>query len=232
MGAVQRLFDCSDLTQRDAHVETAVMKLKRGRIGVIPDESLYLMVADAFSVTGVTRIRHVRGRENDPLTVLVGQPSTVDGIAWQIPAWARGLMQAFWPGPLTLVLRQQPSLAWPLTASGIGVRMPLHPVALAVVRGLGPTASTSVNRLGLSPARDCDDAFEQFDRDVDIYLDAGPSPFEHRSTMVDATGDRPVILRAGAITAEQIAEVVPDLEPPDDASGPAPEAAPTGSPDE
>lgn len=211
MVGVQRVFDCGDLTERESHVATAVMKLKRGRVGVIPDESLYLMVADAFNVTGVTRIRHIKGRENDPMTVLVGQPSTVDGIAWQIPSWARDLMQAFWPGPLTLVLRQQPSLAWPLTAAGIGVRMPLHPVALSVVREMGPTASTSVNRLGLPPARDCDEAFEQFDRDVDIYLDAGPAPFAHRSTMVDATGDRPAILRAGGITNEQIAAVVPEL---------------------
>ncbi len=187
-------------------------KLKRGRVAVIPDESMYVMVADAFSLTGVTRIRHLKSRENDPLTVLVGHQHTVDGVAGHIQPWARNLMQAFWPGPLTLILRQQPSLAWPLSAPGIAVRMPLHPVALGVVRGLGPTASTSVNRLGMAPARDCDDAFEQFDRDVDVYLDAGPSPFEHRSTMLDATGDHPVVLRTGGITAEQLEQVVPGLE--------------------
>ena len=211
-GRVQRVFDCLDPTDRTGHVNTAVTKLKRGRVAVVPDESLYVLLADAFSLTGVTRIRHIKGQEDAPLTVLVGHHSTVDGVAGRIAPWARDLMQAFWPGPLTLILRQQPSLAWPLTAPGIGVRMPLHPLALAVVRGVGPTASTSVNRLGLPPALDCDDAFEQFDRDVDVYLDAGPSPFTHRSTIVDATGDHPLILRSGGITADQIEKVVPDLE--------------------
>ena len=211
-GRVQRVFDCHDPTQQPLHTDTCVRKLKRGRVAVIPDESMYLMVADAFSLTGVTRIRHLKSQENEPLTVLVGHQHTVDGVAGHVPVWARDLMQAFWPGPLTLILRQQPSLAWPLTAPGIGLRMPLHPVALAVVRGLGPTACTSVNRLGMAPARDCDDAYEQFDRDVDVYLDAGSSPFEHRSTMLDATGDHPVVLRSGGITAEQIEQVVPGLE--------------------
>lgn len=211
---VQRVFDCSDLDSRPDHVTTALMKLRRGRVGVVPDESMYLMICDAFSDAGVSRIRHIKAREHDPLTVLVGRPHTVDGVATRIPGWARDLMDAFWPGPLTLVLRQQPSLVWPLRASGIGVRMPLHPVTLAVVRELGPTASTAVNRLGLPPARDCDEAFDQFDRDVDVYLDAGPAPFEHRSTMVDATTDRPVLVRAGALSAERLAQVVPDLAAP------------------
>lgn len=211
-GRVQRVFDCLDPATRDEQISTAVTKIRRGRVGVVPDESMYLLLADAFSLTGVTRIRHIKGQEDAPLTVLVGHHSTVDGVAGAITPWARDLMQAFWPGPLTLLLRQQPSLSWPLTARAIGVRMPLHPVAIAVVRAIGPTASTSVNRLGLSPARDCDDAFDQFDRDVDIYLDAGPCAATHRSTVVDATSDHPVILRSGAVTSEQIESVVGELE--------------------
>lgn len=166
------------------------------------------MVADAFSVAGVTRIRHIKSQENEPLTVLVGRIPTVDGVATRIPPWARDLMEALWPGPLTLLLPQQPSLAWSLSAPRIGVRMPPHPIALDVVRELGPTASTSVNRLGLAPARDCGEAFEQFDRDVDVYLDAGPSPFTHRSTIVDATSETPKVIREGAISPARIADIV------------------------
>ncbi len=211
---MQRVFDCHDIGDRQEHVTTAVAKLRRGRIAAVPDESMYLLVSDAFSIAGVSRIREVKSQENVPLTVLVGYARTVDGVATRIPLWARDLMEALWPGPLTLLLTQQPSLAWPLAAPRIGVRMPLHPIALEVVRDLGPTASTSVNRLGLPPARDCDEAFEQFDRDVDVYLDAGASPFPHRSTIVDATAEVPRIVREGAITTERIEEIVGPVQPP------------------
>ncbi len=206
-GGVQRVFDCRDPAAREAPIATAVTKLRRGRVGVLPDESRYLMVADAFSAAAVARIRQIRSRENEALTVLVGRHTTVDGIATRVPAWARDLMAAFWPGPLTLLLPQQPSLVWPLAGARIGVRMPLHPVALAVVRELGPTASTSVNRLGLPAATDCEEAFDQFDRDVDVYLDTGPASGSQRSTIVDASGAEPVVLREGGITSEQIATV-------------------------
>lgn len=208
---MQRVFDCRDPAQRGEPTDTAVMKLRRGRVAVLPDESMYLLAADAFNTTGVTRVRYLKNADDTPLTVLIGSPATVDGIASRIPGYARDLMAAFWPGPLTLILRQQPSLAWPLTAAGISVRMPLHPLTLAVVRALGPTAGTSANRAGLPAARDCDEAFDQFDRDVDVYLDAGAAPFTHRSTIVDATGDRPAVLRPGAIDETALRSVVPGL---------------------
>lgn len=216
-GPVQRVFDCRDPAERAAPTQTAVMKLRRGRVAVLPDESMYLLAADAFNPTGVTRVRYLKNAEDTPLTVLIGAPATVDGIASRIPAYARDLMAAFWPGPLTLVLRQQPSLAWPLTSAAISVRMPLHPLTLAVVRELGPLAATSANRSGLPGARDCDEAFDQFDRDVDVYLDAGEVPFTHRSTIVDATGDRAAILRPGVIDGARLASVVPELSAVDDA---------------
>lgn len=207
------VLDCRDPAARDEPVATAVAQLQRGRVAVVPDQSMYLLVADAFSDYGVNRLRITKGRDDTPLTVLVGAPGTVAGIASAIPAYAQDLMEALWPGPLTLVLRQQPTLAWPLTAPSLSVRMPLHPLALAVARRLGPTASTGANRAGLRPALAADDALSQFDTDADVYLDAGDiAPGGPRSTIVDATGDHPVILRPGAFGPERIQQICPALE--------------------
>lgn len=207
-----RVTDCRDPGTRSAAIAAAVAQLERGRIAVVPDEAMYMLVADAFSDYGVNRLRITKGRSDTPLTVLVGKHSTVDGIASGIPGYARDLMAAFWPGPLTLVLRQQATLHWPLAGGGVSVRMPLHPLTWELVRLLGPTASTSANRAGTPPASDIEAAVADIDTDADVYLDAGPSHPAPRSTIVDATGPHPVILRTGAITAERIEAVSPALE--------------------
>lgn len=207
------VLDCRDPLARADPVATAVAQLRRGRIAVVPDQSMYVLLADAFSDYGVNRLRITKGRDDTPFTVLVGAHSTVAGIATAVPAYASDLMQALWPGPLTLILRQQPTLAWPLTAPSVSVRMPLHPLLLDVVRGIGPTASTSANRAGLRPALSASDALDQFDSDADLYMDVGEiAPGGPRSTIVDATGDHPVILRPGAFDADRIAAVCPALE--------------------
>ena len=211
---MQRVYDCQDPAAREEPEATAVQKLRRGRVAVLPDESMYLLASDAFSETGVTRVRYLKTRDDAPLTVLVGAAATVDGIATRIPPWARDLMAALWPGPLTLVLRRQPSLVWPLGGAGVSVRMPLHPVTLSVVRGLGPTAVTSANRPGLPQATTCDEAFDQFDRDVDLYLDTGPAPFTYRSTIVDCTGEHAILRRAGEIPADRLEQIAGTLEVP------------------
>lgn len=207
------VLDCRYPLARREPVATTVAQVQRGRIAVVPDQSMYVLVADAFSDYGVNRLRITKGREDTPFTVLVGAHSTVAGIASAIPGYAHDLMQALWPGPLTLILRQQPTLVWALKALSISVRMPLHPLLLDVVRGIGPTASTSANRAGLRPALSCADAFDQFDSDADIYLDAGEiHPGGPLSTIVDATGEHPVILRDGAFDADRIAGICPALE--------------------
>lgn len=207
------VLDCRDPMARREPVATAVTQVRRGRIAVVPDQSMYVLVADAFSDYGVNRLRITKGREDAPFTVLVGAQSTVAGIATGIPGYASDLMQALWPGPLTLILRQQPTLAWSLTAPTVSVRMPLHPLLLDVVRGIGPTASSSANRAGLRPALSVAAALDQFDSDADVYLDNGEVPAGGPfSTIVDATGEHPVILRDGAFDADRIASICPALE--------------------
>lgn len=213
MVGVPPVLACRDPAARDEPVAAAVAQVRRGRIAVVPDQSMYLLVADAFSDYGVNRLRLSKGRDDTTFTVLVGSATTVAGIAAAVPAYATELMQALWPGPLTLILKQQLTLRWPLAAPSVSVRMPLHPLALDVVRQIGPTASTSANRVGLRPAGSIDEALSQFDTDADVYLDAGDiERGGPRSTIVDATGERPVILRPGAFSADRIAEICPALE--------------------
>ena len=214
-GSVPKMLDCSDLRERPGHVETATTALRRGRVAVVPGESSYLLVCDAFSEVAVSRVQEMKGRSNTPLAVLVGSPGTADGVAIGIPRYARDLMSAFWPGMLTLVLRQQPSLAWPLTARKIAIRMPLHPLLLDVADGLGPLAVTTANGAGMPVAMQASEAESEFASDAAVYLDAGPVTDMGRSTVVDVTSPEAVLVREGSVPTEQIRDVCLTLEVPD-----------------
>jgi tRNA threonylcarbamoyl adenosine modification protein (Sua5/YciO/YrdC/YwlC family) len=122
------------------------------------------------------------------------------------------LVEAFWPGGLTLVCRQQPSLDWELgDARGtVAVRMPLHPVAIEVLRETGPMAVSSANRSGQPPARSGEQAREQLGDAVAIYLDSFPTDDDVPSTIVDVTGAVPRVLRVGAVSLELLQEVAPE----------------------
>jgi L-threonylcarbamoyladenylate synthase len=211
-GHVPELLDCSDLLERPGHVEAAITALRRGRVAVVPAESSYVLACDAFSVAAVSRVREMKGRSNSPLAVLVGSPATADGIATGIPRYARDLMSAFWPGMLSLVMRQQPSLAWPLTARKIAVRMPLHPILLELADRLGPIAVTTANSAGMPVAMLAGDAESAFESEASVYLDAGPAADMGRSTIVDVTSPDAVLVREGSVTAQQIRDVCLTLE--------------------
>ena len=211
-------------------ITAATAALRRGELVVLPVESSYGLAADAFSTTGIDALRAAKGSgAATPLTVLIGAHRTADGLASGISTAARDLMQAFWPGPLTLILREQPTLAWDL-GGGYGVislRMPLHPVALDLLAASGPLAVTGANRAGSSVPRDCDQAEAQFGDEVTVYLDAGPSPEGMPSSVVDVSGDVPVLLREGAISLDSLRRACPELEAPDGPAvrrdGPAPQ---------
>jgi L-threonylcarbamoyladenylate synthase len=122
----------------------------------------------------------------------------------------RDLIRAFWPGALSLVVRQAPSVQWDLgDARGtVMLRMPLHPVAIELLREVGPMAVSSANVSGRPPAVDAENAREQLGDLVDVYLDAGPSAQQAASTILDLTSPEPRILRAGPVSAAGIAEVL------------------------
>ncbi len=205
------LFDCADTEARATGIASAVSAVKGGRLVVLPTDTVYGIGADAFDNVAVSALLSAKGRGRDmPVPVLVGSWHTIDGLVYAVPNSARELIRAFWPGALSLVVRQAPSVLWDLgDARGtVMLRMPLHPVAIELLREVGPMAVSSANISGRPPAVDADSAREQLGDLVDVYLDGGPSAQQAASTILDLTGPEPRILRSGPVSAERIAEVL------------------------
>jgi tRNA threonylcarbamoyl adenosine modification protein (Sua5/YciO/YrdC/YwlC family) len=210
-----RSFDCADPTDRAEGLAAAAAAVGEGKLVVLPTDTVYGIGADAFTPAAVEALLRAKGRGRDmPVPVLIGSPRTLDGIATDIPEVARDLVAAFWPGALTVVCRQQPSLRWDLgDARGtVAVRMPLDPVALELLRSTGPMAVSSANVSGQPPATDAIGARAQLGDSVEVYLDGGPTSDSLPSSIVDVTGEMPRLLRAGAIALAELRTVVPDLE--------------------
>ena len=209
------LFDCSDAEQRMTGIASAISALKGGSLVVMPTDTVYGIGADAFDNNAVAALLSAKGRGRDmPVPVLVGSWHTIDGLVYTVPNSARELIRAFWPGALSLVVRQAPSLQWDLgDAHGtVMLRMPNHPIAIELLRDLGPMAVSSANISGRPAAVTAQEAHDQLGDLVEVYLDAGPSEQQAASTIVDLTGAHPRVLRQGPITAESIAEVL-SVEP-------------------
>ncbi|MFF4322606.1 L-threonylcarbamoyladenylate synthase [Streptomyces sp. NPDC001568] len=210
-----RRYDCNDATDRKTGLREAASAVRRGELVVLPTDTLYGIGADAFSAEAVGDLLAAKGRgRNMPTPVLIGSPNTLHGLVTDFSEQAWELVDAFWPGGLTLVAKHQPSLAWDLgeTHGTVAVRMPLHPVAIELLTEVGPMAVSSANLSGHPAPEDCDAAREMLGDSVSVYLDGGPTPNTLPSSIVDVTGKVPVLLREGALTAEQLREVVPDLE--------------------
>jgi L-threonylcarbamoyladenylate synthase len=205
------VFDCSLPDQRSTGIASAISAVKGGRLIVMPTDTVYGLGADAFDGAAVAALLAAKGRGRDmPVPVLVGSWHTIDGLVYSVPHSARELIRAFWPGALSLVVQQAPSLAWDLgDANGtVMLRMPLHPIAIELLREIGPMAVSSANISGRPAANTAAEAHQQLGDLVEVYLEGGPSERQAASTIVDLTGARPQILRQGPITAGAIAEVL------------------------
>jgi tRNA threonylcarbamoyl adenosine modification protein (Sua5/YciO/YrdC/YwlC family) len=208
-------YDCADPDARAAGLAAAGAAIGAGRLVVLPTDTVYGLGADAFTPSAVAALLAAKGRGRDmPVPVLIGSMRTLDGIAARLSDAARELVEAFWPGGLTIVCHQQPSLRWDLgdAAQTVAIRMPLHPVALDLLKSTGPMAVSSANRTGMPPATSAIEARNQLGNDVEVYLDGGPTEDTVPSTIVDVTGDRPRVLRAGHISLEDLRSVVADVE--------------------
>lgn len=193
-------------------IETAAGVLRAGGLVALPTETVYGLAADAENPAAVARIFQVKGRPpSHPLIVHLGAAGQLDGWVERVPQAARVLAEAFWPGPLTLVLRR--SARVPLETTGgletVAVRVPDHPVALAVLAAFGGgVAAPSANKFGsVSPTTAADVRTELGDA-VDFVLDGGPCQVGVESTIVDVTGDVPAVLRPGGVTREALAAVL------------------------
>ncbi|TPG26197.1 L-threonylcarbamoyladenylate synthase [Mycolicibacterium hodleri] len=204
-------FDCADAAQRPVGIASAISALKGGRLVVMPTDTVYGVGADAFDGAAVAALLSAKGRGRDmPVPVLVGSWHTIDGLVYSVPESARQLIRAFWPGALSLVVQQAPSLQWDLgdALGTVMLRMPLHPVAIELLREVGPMAVSSANISGRPAAVTAADARDQLGDLVEVYLEAGPSAQGTASTIVDLTGAQPRLLREGPVTAAAIADVL------------------------
>ncbi|MEV6103840.1 L-threonylcarbamoyladenylate synthase [Streptomyces sp. NPDC051940] len=210
-----RRYDCGDPTDRKTGLREAASAVRRGELVVLPTDTVYGIGADAFSIEGVASLLEAKGRGRAmPTPVLVSSPNTLHGLVTDLSESAWELVDAFWPGALTIVAKHQPSLTWDLgdTRGTVAIRMPLHPVAIELLTEVGPMGVSSANLTGHPAPQDCDAAQDMLGDSVSVYLDGGRTPRSVPSSIVDVTGKTPVLLRAGALTAEQLREVVPDLE--------------------
>jgi tRNA threonylcarbamoyl adenosine modification protein (Sua5/YciO/YrdC/YwlC family) len=148
-----------------------------------------------------------------PPPVLISSATTLDALAAKLPSYVAALTEEFWPGPLTLVCEQQPSLTWDLgDARGtVAVRMPDHEVALALLERTGPLAVSSANLSGLPAATEAAAADGMLGESVEVVLDAGPSPSSEASTILDVRGEIPDVLRAGALSVAELNAVLAPL---------------------
>lgn len=210
-------FDCADPVARRAGLEAAAHAARTGNLVVMPTDTVYGIGADAFNAAAVRDLLAAKGRGPDmPVPVLVGSWTTIDGLVMAVPPVARTLIEAFWPGGLSLVVEHAPSLSWDLgDARGtVMVRMPLHPVALDLLRLVGPMAVSSANRSGQPPATTAAAATAQLGDDVSVYLEGGESPIGVASTVVDLTSPVPRVLRQGAVSIDRLREVIGEVQLP------------------
>jgi tRNA threonylcarbamoyl adenosine modification protein (Sua5/YciO/YrdC/YwlC family) len=213
-GETARRFRTAEETEREAGLANAALAIQRGQLVVLPTDTVYGVAADAFDPEAVQRLLAAKGRGREmPPPVLVSAATTLDALAVGVPSYARALMSALWPGPLTLVCHQQPSLQWDLgdTRGTVAVRMPDHDVALELLSRTGPLAVSSANRSGLPAALDADAAESMLGSSVEVILDDGPTPGAEPSTIVDVTGGSGRVLRVGAVSLERLNAIVGPL---------------------
>lgn len=223
------IFDCRDEAQLLAGMRNARQAIGRGELIVMPTDTVYGVAADAFSPAAVQRLLDAKGRGRDqPPPVLIGSKDTLAALAESVPEPVQRLVDAFWPGGLTIVLPAQPSLVWDLgeTLGTVAVRMPEGHVALELLAETGPLAVSSANLTGKDAAISAFDAEKMLGDSVAVYLADGMSKNGIASTIVDATslvrrGDEESgvvrILRHGVVTREQLHEVLGDILEPDPA---------------
>lgn len=203
-----------DLLDHEGIVEAAAA-LAAGELVAFPTETVYGLGANALSAEAVAGIFKAKGRPSDnPLIVHIGEIDQVDRLIKSVDSRARKLMEAFWPGPLTLVFEKAPAVPEAVTAGldTVGVRMPSHPVALELLRKAGvPVAAPSANLSGKPSPTDAAHVMADLKGKVAYVVDGGPCDVGLESTVLDLTEEIPTILRPGGVTLEAIGRVIGEV---------------------
>lgn len=217
------IFDCSDDQGLLTGMRLARAAIARGELVVIPTDTVYGIAADAFNPAAVQRLLDAKGRgRQSPPPVLVPGIPTLEALAEEVPPGVRLLVEAFWPGGLTVILPARESLTWDLGETGgtVALRMPADPIALELLAETGPLAVSSANLSGETAAMTADEAERMLGEHITVYLDAGPAGADYTdstpagtgSTIVDATallrGGDIRIVRQGVIPSAAIHEVL------------------------
>lgn len=214
------------MTARGTDVARAAALLSAGRLVAFPTETVYGLGADASRDDAVARIFEVKGRPRaHPLIVHLAPETSLDGWASDVPELARRLAAAAWPGPLTLILRRGPRVAAAATggADTVGLRVPAHPLAQALLRAFGGgVAAPSANRFGAVSPTTADHVVADLGGDVDYVLDGGPCDVGVESTIVDLSRGSPVLLRPGGLPREAIEAICGPLAIADERAPAAP----------
>ena len=208
---VSRTFNCLDEQARPVGLRSAADAVEAGRLVVLPTDTVYGIGCNAFNPDAVNKLLQAKQRGPDmPVPVLIGSWETVRGLSRDYTRQMNVLIEAFWPGGLSIVVPQAPSLTWNLgdTNGSVMLRMPLQKLAIELLQKTGPMAVSSANISGQPPALNAAEAEAQLGNAVSVYLEGGQATIGTPSTIVDLTGAAPTILREGAVSTERIFEVL------------------------
>ncbi|MCI9888175.1 threonylcarbamoyl-AMP synthase [Micrococcales bacterium 31B] len=197
-------------------IASAATALSSGDLVVLPTDTVYGVAAEAFSPASVEKLLNAKGRDRTmPPPVLVASKAVLDALTVDAGEDVHGWVERFWPGPLTIICKAQPMIAWDLgeTRGTVALRMPDHPVALELLRVTGPLAVSSANLTGQPAALTAADAQVQLGDSVAVYLEAGQANLGEPSTIIDATQTPPRVVRLGALSLKQLREVAPVSAP-------------------
>jgi len=196
-------------------VTTAIHILKTGGVVAYPTDTVYGLGAEMKNMRAIERIFEIKGRPKGmALPLLLSDLSQLTTIASSVPLTALQLAEAFFPGALTVILPKSDNVPDLITAGKktIAFRIPNHPIPLALIKGTGtPIVGTSANLSGQPSAMTATDVATQIGKKVDMIIDGGKCPGGIESTIIDLTGEKPVIRRQGAISVESIRQVIPDI---------------------
>lgn len=217
--------------------DAAISAVEEGKVIVLPTDTVYGIAANPFDEDAIGGLLAAKKRDTTmPPPVLIAEPSMLRALTGAVPAGARALSKKFWPGALTLILKEQKSVGLHLgeTAGTVAIRVPDHDATRELLRRTGPLGVSSANITGSDPATTVEEAEAQLGESVSVYLDGGSIPGPTPSTIVDFASDEDgIVLRLGALTLEQLREVVPTIKTVEqDEAEPAEEAPDEEAPDE